>query len=263
MSITLSKLVAKDFFIGSVPGPIKIETGRRQSTESPTNCEMATTAAEYHALVKEYYEEVCQEYIPRLVDVACEEAADLEANMNEVIENEQRRMKARVEAVRLAYYTAIQQRDSILLIAGVPPLQKVVVPEPEAVAEHIPEPEAAAPPAQAPEVQDAGSEGSADEKGRWIQKGTTYKISSFIATRIAEINAGTRTSPVASIVWKGGKFSPNNPHLHSVISFWQLQGPMNAAIARTRWASAGGAWERGGLRGAMRELIKQQILVPV
>ena len=224
---------------------------------------MQTTAAEYYQLVKAYYDEK-EDYVPRIVDVACEEAADLEANMKEVIENERRRMEARVEAARTAYFTALQQRDSIILIAGIPPLQKVVMPGPEAVAEHIPELEApAAPPAQAPELQDAGSEGSADEKGRWIQKGTTYKISSFLTTRIAEINAGTRTSPVASISWKGSKFSPNNPHLHSVISFWQVQGPMNSATARTRWASAGGAWEKGGLRGAMRELIKQQILVPV
>jgi len=214
---------------------------------------MQTTAAEYYELVKAYYDEK-EEYTPRIVDVACEEAADLEANMKEVIENERRRMEARVEAARTAYFTALQQRDSILLIAGVPLLNKV-----DPLEAPQPEPEAAPQPAH----QDAASEGSGDEKGRWIQPGTVYKVSSFLATRISEIAAGTRTSPVASISWKGGKFSPTHTHTNTVIAFWQAQGPMNSATARTRWASIGGTWEKGGLRGVMRELIKQQIIVPV
>jgi hypothetical protein len=222
---------------------------------------MAATAAEYHALVKKYFDEK-EDYVPRIIDAACEEAADLEEAIKIVEERERVTMeryakesRARVEAVWNDYQTVLDQRDAVLKIAGVPYLFK-----PQAEAQHEgppPQPEAT------PELQDAGSEGSADEKGRWIQKGTTYKISSFLSTRVAEITAGTRTSPVVSITWKTGKFSPNHPHMNSVVAFWQAQGPMNAQTARTRWASAGGAWERGGLRGVMRELIKQQILVPV
>jgi hypothetical protein len=38
---------------------------------------------------------------------------------------------------------------------------------------------------------------------------------------------------------------------------------MTSDTARGRWATTGGSWDHGGLRGAMRELIKQEILVPV
>ena len=197
--------------------------------------------------MEKFYDELGM-YPPRLVSVACEEVVEMEERHREFEESEAVRRQdfeqqslARVQKSRVELAIATEQRDSVLAIAG------IVFP-PVAV------PAAAA---------DNASEGSGDDKGRWIKKGTSYKISQFLATRIAEIDEGTRTSPTASVSWKSGKHNPHHRHTDSIIQFWQKNGPMTDSIARERWASVGGSWEHGGLRGAMRELIKQEILVPV
>jgi hypothetical protein len=222
-------------------------------------------------LVQQFYDNK-EESVPRIVDTACEEVCDIALYYEELCLQEEVKRKefeqkslARVEKIKADLDLAIEQRDAILKIANVritlqpgPLLPSYPVPDfPPPPPPSQPQP----PPQQ--ETPDNSSEYSGDDKGRWIQPGTTYKVTNFLSARIAEIDEGTRTSPTASITWKGGRYNPHHLHTAPVISFWQANGPMTSDTARARWASTGGQWDKGGLRGVMRELIKQQILVPV
>jgi hypothetical protein len=214
---------------------------------------MEKTSTDILSYVQTFYEEQ-GDYVPNLLDVACSEAITAEQDLLEIQEREEfareefmKKSLARIQKARDNVLITKKQRDSVLAIAGVTfPVKEVPVPAPTEA-----------------EQPDNASEVSGDEKGRWIQPGTVYKVSNFISTRINEIAAGTRTSPTPSVHWKSGKYNPHSPQMNEAITFWQANGPMNSTVARERWMIAGGRWEKGGLRGSMCELIKQQILVPV
>lgn len=231
--------------------PLKIEIHPLPPSQVPPANKM--NANGIRQLVQQFYEDK-EEYVPRIVEIACNEVCELSVYYEELsLQEETKRREfeqnslAKVNKAKAELATAIEQRDAILKIAKV---GITVQPGPLL-------------PPQQQETPDNSSEYSGEDKGRWIQPGTTYKITNFLTARIAEIDEGTRTSPTASITWKGGRYSPHHLHTAPVISFWQTNGPMTSDTARARWASTGGQWDKGGLRGVMRELIKQQILVPV